>query len=105
GEIRRLALAGLGSFAELALRFFAAHVLPPFFDGRARSAPEIRHILSGPASILEGANEPKSCFRVCNGRESTRLLLCSESEHRALSLRSGGRVVASQSAFLSVGQY
>src|SRR5215470_14419649 len=40
GAMRRLVLAGLGPFGELALRVFAALVLPPILDGRAISAPK-----------------------------------------------------------------
>ena len=48
GAMRRLVLAVLRPFAGLALRAFAALVLPPVLDGRAISAPRVKKsILSG----------------------------------------------------------
>jgi hypothetical protein len=53
-------LPGLRSFGELALRVFAALVLPLVFDGRAIFAPKVnRAILSGQTFVLEGVERAR----------------------------------------------
>jgi hypothetical protein len=57
-------LPGLRSFGELALRIFAALVLPLVFDGRAISAPRgsTRPSYRAKPSFWKGPNEPDSCL-------------------------------------------
>src|SRR5215469_5032930 len=60
GAMWRLVLPVLRSFGELALRVFAALVLPLVLDGRAISSPRVnKAILSGQTFILEGAERAR----------------------------------------------
>src|SRR5262245_36795656 len=61
GPTGRLVLAGVRPFTELALRVFAALVLPPVLDGRAIYAPKggQRDILSSQTFNVEGAERAR----------------------------------------------